>query len=102
MDGAERTAMFKKLTLSSLFFGSLFLAGAGCDEAEQAIDCNQICNRYSDCVDDDYDVSACRDRCEDMLDEDPNGADECEACIDDRSCTGAVFNCAAECAGIVP
>ena len=29
-------------------------------------------------------------------------ADDCQSCINDRSCAGAVFNCGGECAGIVP
>jgi hypothetical protein len=94
--------MFKKLSLASLFFGSLLLAGSGCDEAKQEIDCGNICNRYEECTSDDYDVSACIDRCDEKLDSDSDRAEECADCIDDRSCTGAVFNCAAECAGIVP
>ncbi len=94
--------MLKNLSLACLFLGSAFFAGAGCDEAEQTIDCGKICNRYEECIEDDYDVSACTDRCDEMLDSDSDRADECEACIDDRSCTGAVFNCATECAGIVP
>lgn len=94
--------MFKNLTLPLLFLSSLGFMSTACDEADQAIDCNQICNRYKDCFDADYDVGACVDRCEPMLDEDPHAADDCENCIDDRSCTGAAFNCATECGGIVP
>lgn len=94
--------MLKTLSLCAFLFGSAAIAVSGCDEADQAVDCSQICNRYQECFDEDYDVSACIDRCRPMLDEDPHGADDCEACIDDRSCTGAVFNCASDCAGIVP
>lgn len=90
---------------------SLFLAlgfcGAvvGCDDADEAFDCLAICDRYSECVSDEYDVDECADRCEMNADEDANFADKadsCEACIDDRSCVEAAFPCAAECSGIVP
>ena len=94
--------MLKKLSLFVLLLGSIGVTATGCDEADQAIDCNQICNRYKDCFDKDYDVGACVDRCEPMLDSDPNGADDCEDCIDDRSCASSVFSCAAECGQIVP
>ena len=63
-----------------------------------------ICDRYRDCFDADYDTAACRNRCEDNADADESfadHADDCENCLDDRSCTGS-FACVAECSGIVP
>lgn len=59
---------------------------------------------YSDCIDADYDVGECVDRCEDNAANDDtfsDTADACENCLDDRSCTGS-FACADECIGIVP
>jgi hypothetical protein len=95
--------------MRSLFAISLvFALAAGCsakDDIEQEIDCHSICDRYSECFDADYDVSACQDSCEDSVDADPSYMDKvdaCENCIDDRSCTNATFACATECAGIVP
>jgi hypothetical protein len=81
------------------------IAAPGCDAADRAFDCNQICNKYKDCADASYDASACADRCRaDAADSDAyqDKADACQACIDDRSCVGAAFGCATECAGIVP
>jgi hypothetical protein len=78
---------------------------AGCaHDIDETIDSTQICERYSDCFDADYDVSSCVDRCEDNADADEDFADHadaCENCLDDRSCTGS-FACVDECAGIVP
>jgi len=85
----------------------LFLA-FGCDaadEIEAEIDCNSVCSRYSDCFNEDYDISECQDRCEDSIDRGDlaqSDLDECENCIDDRSCTDATFSCATECLSIVP
>lgn len=87
-----------------------FVGLAGCDESivekiDEETDCRAICGRYEECFDEDYDVEGCVDRCNDMTDADggdPHAADECEACIDERSCTESVFPCAAECASIVP
>jgi len=85
----------------------LFLA-FGCDAADQIeaeIDCHSVCDRYSECFDADYDVSACQNDCENGVD---NGElaqsdlDECDACIADRSCADATFSCATECLSIVP
>lgn len=83
-------------------------AALGCsavDEISNKIDCHSVCKRYSDCFDADYDVSACTDKCE----SDANSSQDrdarlerCDNCIDDRSCTDATFNCASDCAGIVP
>jgi len=89
------------LLLALGFCGAVF----GCDDADEAFDCLAVCDRYSECVTDDYDVEACADRCETNADDDQafaDKADACESCIDDRSCAEAAFPCAAECAGIVP
>lgn len=75
------------------------------DELENEIDCQAICQRYSDCFDADYDVSGCQDRCEDDVDQGEltsNEVDACSDCIDDRSCASGTLSCTTECLGIVP
>jgi hypothetical protein len=85
----------------------LFLA-LGCDaadEIEAEIDCQSVCDRYAECLDSDYDVSACQSSCEDSVDTgdlSQSDLDDCENCIEDRSCANATFACATECVGIVP
>ena len=85
----------------------LFLA-YGCDAADQIeaeIDCQSVCDRYAECLDADYDVSACQNDCENSVDSgdlSQSDLDDCENCIEDRSCSGATFACATECIGIVP
>jgi hypothetical protein len=85
-----------------------FILAFGCDakdEIEAEIDCRSICQRYSDCFDDDYDVSACQDRCEDDIDQgelEQSDVDECDNCIDEASCAGDALSCATQCVGIVP
>lgn len=79
--------------------------GHGCAEIDESVDCNDVCNRYQSCYDSSYDTAACRDRCETLVDAeggDPRAANECDTCMDDRSCASAVFSCAAPCAGILP
>jgi hypothetical protein len=74
-----------------------------CSTVENKYNCDQICDRYKDCFDANYDAEACQSDCEDQA-EDAGFADkaeDCEACIDDRSCSGS-FVCIDECAGIVP
>jgi len=76
-----------------------------CGEADKLFDCQSVCSRYRDCFDTRYDVDGCRSRCKDRADRDMDyqrKADDCDACIDDRSCTSATFSCLLPCAGIVP
>jgi len=93
--------------LGILSFG--FIATACGDDVVEEItntsDCADVCERYADCFDDDYDVSECTDRCEDEADaseDQEERLEACESCIDDESCSSAVFECTTECAGIVP
>ena len=77
----------------------------GCKTADNAVDCQSICNRYQECFDEDYDVSDCTERCLDDVSNEGfvTQADECDTCLDDNaSCAAATFASASECAGIVP
>jgi hypothetical protein len=99
----------KRWVAACLFLG--LFAAAGCSEdndpieqLDEASDCNEICETYQMCFDEDYDVDACQDECTDRAD-DPDHRDqeeECSNCIDEASCTGAAFSCATDCIGIVP
>lgn len=87
--------------LAFVFCAALF--GSGC-AIDNLIDCNTICTRYHDCYDSNYDIGACRSRCQSNS-SDPafqSRVNECDACIGGRSCTGATFNCAAQCSNVVP
>jgi hypothetical protein len=74
-----------------------------CSTIENKYNCDQICDRYADCFDANYDTDACQSDCEDAADDSgfADHAEDCQNCIDDRSCTGS-FACADECVGIVP
>jgi hypothetical protein len=78
--------------------------GSGCDAIDQALDCNDICSRYADCHDVDYDIDECASQCRDRADADRDYADAasaCETCLDDRSCDGSSV-CVDECQGVLP
>jgi hypothetical protein len=97
----------KIATVCALVLGSLGFVGCSeaVDEITNTVNCRSVCERYSECIDSDYDVDGCTDRCEGEADasEDREAKLEaCENCIDDRSCATATFACAAECGGIVP
>lgn len=92
----------KTLVLASLLG---LAAAAGCTAVDRATDCQQICNRYRDCIDGAYDVSSCTSRCRDNAansESSDQRVDQCENCLDDRSCSSSVWSCASECVGIVP
>jgi hypothetical protein len=100
-----KTRTWLLLSASTFLFTIGLAAGAGCDAVDNAFDCQSVCSKYKTCFDDDYDVSACRSKCRDRSADNENvreAADACESCIDDMSCTGATFNCAAPCSNIVP
>jgi len=96
-----------KSLFASIAFASLFAAfTTGCtDEIDRITDCQDICSRYADCFDSSYDVSTCRSDCQDQAQNSADfdqRVDNCENCLDDRSCQSSVFQCSAECAAIVP
>ena len=98
-----KTSLFFALTTATMFA----VTGPGCSDnaIDRAYDCDQICDKYKECVDPNYDDDACGDRCRDNADNSEafeDKADDCQGCVDDMSCTAAVFNCNTECSGIVP
>lgn len=77
---------------------------SACDEVDAAFDCQEVCSRYKECYDANYNVGQCRETCRANADADEakrKKADMCETCIDGMSCTGAAFSCTTECAGII-
>jgi hypothetical protein len=89
------------------YFGPFaVLLSLGCtSKVEDRLNCGDVCNRYQDCFDDDYDVGACIDSCTSRADDDDDFSrrvDRCETCIDDRACAEATFVCATDCSGVVP
>jgi hypothetical protein len=94
-----------KLGFASLLAMTLaFVAAApACSTVENKYNCDQICDRYADCFDQSYDTDACQADCEEQAEDSgfADHAEDCEACIDDRSCSGS-FACIDECVGIVP
>ena len=96
---------FMKRAMPAIILGTaLGLTGVSCSEADEAYDCASVCEKYSDCVDDELDKTDCIDRCEDNADADADfadAADDCETCIDDQSCAEAAVECTDECAVVV-
>lgn len=86
-----------------LVLGCLF-TGCG-DEIGNVIDCAHVCNRYKDCFNSNYDVSSCTNQCQSdagASSDKEARLEKCNSCIGDRSCVSATFNCATDCAGVIP
>ena len=85
---------------------AILVSGCAVAQAiENKVDCGAICNRYKDCFSNTYDVSTCKARCESSAKNDSSYQSKvnvCAACIDEKSCTSAVFKCNSECGAIVP
>lgn len=84
----------------------LFLGNCafGCSDAKNAVSCAEVCDKYKSCVNSDYDVASCTSTCEDKANDSADRQsqlDSCDSCIQDRSCSGAVFNCTTECATVI-
>lgn len=80
---------------------------SGCavvQKVDNAFDCGAICDKYKACFNGDYDTGVCAARCREKSDDADfrRKADVCNACITERSCTSATFNCATSCASVVP
>jgi hypothetical protein len=75
-----------------------------CNAIDTLTDCQNICDKYQDCFEPDYDVSECRARCQENSDDDDfaDQVDVCENCIDDRTCEAGAFACGADCDRVVP
>lgn len=85
----------------ALVFGNSAL---GCSDAKNVISCADVCDKYKSCINSDYDVASCTSQCEDQANDSASRQkqlDSCDSCIEDRSCTGAVFNCTTECASVI-
>ena len=76
------------------------------DPVTNKFDCKDVCQRYADCFDHNYDVDACRNRCESDAsnsDEKQNKLDACHDCIGDQSsCVSDIAKCTTSCASFVP
>ena len=96
-------AMFVTMVLGLVVFVGLSTSN-GCGKADEIFDCQSVCSRYHDCFDKNYDVGHCRDQCRTRSENDPSvraAADKCEACMDDKSCLSAAFNCTVDCGTII-
>jgi len=70
-------------------------------DLDQAVDCDDVCDRYRTCFDSDYDTDACWNRCIDEVENDPLRANQCDRCLDGKACAESAV-CFDDCQGILP
>ena len=90
--------------LATLFVAWTIGALASCDATENAIDCSDICDKYAECWDKDYDEEKCRSNCRSKANDDPDfesKVGQCAACVENKACV-ETFACGVPCSGIVP
>lgn len=108
MDGspaADYPAGMRTL-IAFLFFGllgtaSLTITACDSDEADELLQCADICNAYIDCTNSEADVDACVDACEDQESNTTPAFETCEDCVDTNACENNVWQCEPECAEVI-
>jgi len=78
------------------FTSFVLLSATGCSEINEALDCDQMCDKMKLCLDDDIDVHDCAERCEDRVDESSlaDKLDRCTDCLDQGvSCKDVSDDC---------
>ena len=105
MPAAKLGGMMKSVSLA-LFALTLAIGCSAADPITNKFDCQNVCQRYADCFNKDYDVQGCRDRCEsDASNSDQKQAklDDCADCIGDgSSCIEDITQCTTSCGAFVP
>ena len=81
--------------------GGLGFAGCDSDEADELLQCADICNAYLDCTNSDMNVDDCIDACEDQSSNTTPEFEDCEDCVDSNACEQNVWQCDAECAAVI-
>lgn len=77
----------KALVVSTLLSGVL-----GCGAIDRAIDCQRICDKKKECIDNNYKVSNCVDYCKSNAENNTSYAqkvNDCSACFETRACVQA-------------
>lgn len=71
---------------------AVLLGGSGCGAVDRLLDCQKVCNKKKECINDSYDVNACVDYCRNRAsNEEAYGQklNDCSACFETRACVEA-------------
>jgi hypothetical protein len=77
------------------------LGACDSDEADELLQCSDICNAFIDCTNADMDLTDCIDACEDQESNTSPSFEACEDCVDTNACESNVWQCNSECAEVI-
>jgi len=100
-----------RIHTTALALWSLTIAGCvggPIQNLDVEFDCNDVCGTRRFCFDatndtpgpSTFDRAGCEERCKERAWSDPGAADQCAACLEDRSCTDLPA-CASACDGLL-
>jgi len=89
------------LTLGITSAAAIGLGACDSDEADELLQCADICNAFIDCTDADMDVDDCIDACEEQESNTSPSFESCEDCVDSNACESGEWLCQSECAEVI-
>ena len=96
-----RIKTLASLATSLLLGSALAMTACDSDEADELLQCTDICNAYIDCNNSEADLDACVDACEDQESNTTAEFEGCEDCVDSNACENNVWQCDAECEAVI-
>lgn len=96
-----RIKALASLAAGLLIASVLTITACSSDEADELLQCSDICNAYIDCNNSDADVAACIDACEDQESNTTPAFEGCEDCVDNNACEDNVWQCEVECEAVI-
>ena len=80
---------------------SVGLVACDSEEADELVQCTDICNAWIDCTNSELDVDDCVDACENQQSNTSPEFEGCEDCVDSNACEENVWQCESECAAVI-
>jgi hypothetical protein len=77
------------------------LGACDSDEADELLQCSDICSAFIDCTNSEVDLDDCVGRCEDQGSNTSPEFEGCEDCVDQNACESNEWLCSSECAAVI-
>ncbi len=96
-----RNWLFATLLAFGMSASALAVSACDSDEADELLQCADICNAFIDCTNSEADVDDCIDQCEEQESNTSAAFEGCEDCVDSNACENNVWQCETECAAVI-
>jgi hypothetical protein len=96
-----RNWLFATLLAFGMSVSALAVSACDSDEADELLQCADICNAFIDCTNSEADVDDCIDQCEEQESNTSAAFEGCEDCVDSNACENNVWQCETECAAVI-